>query len=898
LLSMTGNTALAQVARTKSAVQIADVAIDPAYREDPQRQKFVTLTGVRTIIAVPMLKDDEAIGVISIYRQEVRPFTDKQIELLTNFAAQAVIAIENARLLNELRNRTDDLSEALEQQTATSEVLKVISSSPGDLEPVFQAMLENATRICDAKFGTLWLREPDGMRAAAIHGAPPAWAEKYGSVYRPGPGTAMKQVLDTHAIVHVPDLRATSAYAAGEPVVVDTADLAGVRTLIAVPMVKDKELTGMIAIYRAEVRPFADKQIKLVQNFAAQAVIAIENTRLLNELRERTSDLSEALEQQTATSEVLKVISSSQGELEPVFQAMLENATRICEAKFGTLYLREGEGLRAVALHGAPLAFAEERQRHPVIYPLPTTLLGRTMATKRTGQIADVQDEADYAAASGGTGAQLAKLGGARSAVVVPMVRDDDPVGAIVIYRQEVRPFSDKQVELLTNFAAQAVIAIENTRLLNELRQSLQQQTATADVLKTISRSTFDLQAVLNTLVESAALLCESDQGIISRPIDEDIYKVEASYGLSAALTDELTRSPLKVGMGSVTGRTALTRATVHILDAQTDPDYELQTALKIGDYHTMLGVPLLREGNLVGVFGLARKTVRPFTEKQIELVTTFADQAVIAIENARLLNELRESLDRQTATADILRVIASTPEDSKRALDTIAETASRMFDVAHVNFRRLEGNVLRIVSSAGPTVVKVREVLPDLPLEPTDPVVRSFLDNRQSAVEDRRVTLANEHGEIARALRNLPGLPMRSQAFTPLSREGKAIGVMIVNRREVRPFQAHELDLMKGFADQAVIAIENARLLNELRQRTTDLTESLEQQTATSEVLRVISSSPGELEPVFQAMLEMPLAFAPLDSAYFFWLKEILTAWSRCITHHLHLLKRGDVSQ
>jgi len=194
--------------------------------------------------------------------------------------------------------------------------------------------------------------------------------------------------------------------------------------------------------------------------------------------------------------------------------------------------------------------------------------------------------------------------------------------------------------------------------------------------------------------------------------------------------------------------------------------------------------------------------------------------------------------------------------------------------------------------------VVKVREVLPDLPLEPTDPVVRSFLDNRQSAVEDRRVTLANEHGEIARALRNLPGLPMRSQAFTPLSREGKAIGVMIVNRREVRPFQEHELDLMKGFADQAVIAIENARLLNELRQRTTDLTESLEQQTATSEVLRVISSSPGELEPVFQAMLEMPLAFAPLDSAYFFWLKEILTAWSRCITHHLHLLKRGDVSQ
>jgi GAF domain-containing protein len=243
------------------------------------------------------------------------------------------------------------------------------------------------------------------------------------------------------------------------------------RASVAVPMLHEGKVVGAISIGKAETGPFSSRQIQLLTTFAAQAVIAIENARLLNELRQRTTDLTESLEQQTATSEVLRAISSSPGELEPVFQAMLENAVRICEAKFGTLYLRDGDGLRAVALHGAPLAFAEERQRRPVIFPGPTTLLGQTVATKRTGQIADIQDEANYALASGSTGAQLARLGGARTVVAVPMVKEDESVGAIVIYRQEVRPFSDKQVELLTNFANQAVIAIENTRLLNELRQ-------------------------------------------------------------------------------------------------------------------------------------------------------------------------------------------------------------------------------------------------------------------------------------------------------------------------------------------------------------------------------------------------------------------------------------------
>jgi GAF domain-containing protein len=449
-------------------LQTREVAHSADYAAEPIPGNAAKLGGARSTVAVPMLKDSELVGAIIIYRQEVRPFTDKQIELVKNFAAQAVIAIENTRLLNELRQRTADLSEALDQQTATSEVLRVISSSPSDLRPVFQSMLENSVRICEAKFGQMFLCEGDKVRAVAQLDVPAALVqedERRGA-FEPSPEGGLMRAIRTKKVIHIDDLMSEQP---SLPVV----KLGGARSYVAVPMLKESALVGVIVIYRQEVRPFTEKQVELLQNFAAQAVIAIENARLLNELRE-------SLEQQTATSEVLRVISSSPGELEPVFQAMLENARRICEAEFDILYRCEGDTLRTVAMHGAPQAFVEERRRNPLVRPPPQTALARAMATKQPVQIADVVNEPHYFdVPSGYSALLLAKLSGARTVLAVPMLKEDQLVGAFVIFRQEVRPFTDKQIELVKNFAAQAVIAIENARLLddlNKLNQQLEQR--------------------------------------------------------------------------------------------------------------------------------------------------------------------------------------------------------------------------------------------------------------------------------------------------------------------------------------------------------------------------------------------------------------------------------------
>jgi two-component system NtrC family sensor kinase len=821
--------------------------------------------GHRTSLSIPLLRGEEAIGSLTVRRNEVRPFTAKQIELAETFADQAVIAIENVRLFDEVQARTEDLRESLQQQTATADVLKVISRSTFDLKTVLQTLVESAARLCDADKATI-TRQKDGVfYRAESFGFSREFMDYLSDIPMvPERGSAAGRALLEGVAIHIPDVTVDPDYT-----FIEAQRLGDFRAVLGVPMLREGTPIGVLTLTRVDARPFTGKQIELVTTFADQAAIAIENVRLFEEVQAKTRDLSEALTYQTGSSNILSVIASSPTDVAPALKAIVDSACELCDAYDATVLLKDGDDLYFSAHHG-PIPIGLEK------WPINRNwAVGRSVVDRVPVHVSDFLSAE---ASEFPEGQEMSRRQGHRCVLSVPLLREGESVGAIAVRRLEANPFSDKQIALLQTFADQAVIAIENVRLFDEvnartedLRESLQQQTATADVLKVISRSTFDLPTVLQTLVESAARLCDADKTIITREKNGAFYRAEA-YGFSPEFREYVKDIPIEAERGSASGRALFEGRVVHIPDVKADPEYTLTEGQRLGGYRAVLAIPMLREGVPIGVLSMTRSEVRPFTDKQIELATTFADQAVIAIKNVLLFDEvqartreLSQSVEELRALGEVSQAVNSTV-DLETVLNTIVAKAAQLsrteagtiyvFDDTEQEFhlRATYGMDDAIIAEIRDRHIHIGETAIGEAVEQRIPIqIPDIQDDPNSAVLD----------VVVRA-------GFRALLIVPLLGADRTVGALVVRRKQPGEFPKHTVDLLQTFAAQSVLAIQNARLFEQVQERTKELSLSLEElRTAQDRLVQTQKlASLGQLTAGIAHEIKNPLNFVNNFSA------------------------------
>lgn len=729
----------------------------------------------------------------------------------------------------------DELKEAREQQAATAEILKVINASKGDPAPVFDAILEKTHSLCDLASGSLQLYEGGRVQTVAMRGYNDRWKDylregiKIDDTNRPSyESPVSRQIVDVRKLLEDTPSPIWRAFV----------EVGGFRTFLGLPLVKDGKAIGRIIAARYEVRPFTDRQIALLQGFADQAVIAIENTRQFNETQQ-------ALERQTATAEILKVIAGSPSDVQPVFDAIAASARRVVKGFSAVVTRVVGEEIHLAAFTAGSDA---GRLALTQMYPQPLSSSLAAAQVVRTGQLFLQSDtEADT-----GVTKELARARGFRSLLSVPMLHDGKAIGTINVTRAEPGGFAEGAISLMQTFAAQAVIAIENTRLFNETQEALERQTATADILKVIASSPDDVQPVFETVAERAMALLGAWSAIVL-PYDGEYLHFGAARGALPDTEDFIRRLyPARPSPEISHGRAIIERTVINTPDFQEDPSPRNRERARERGFRAGVTVPMLREGVPIGVIAVARQQAGAFTAKEIALLQTFADQAVIAVENARLFEEvqsrtrdLTEALAYQTGSSNVLRVIASSPTDIDPVLLAIVESARELCEADDAAVLLRDGESLRFREHSGPIPIRHDR----WPIGRNWTAGRAFVDQKPVHVRDM---LSEEGAEFpdARAMGQSTGANIRTVLSVPLLRGAESIGAILLRRAEVRPFQDKQIELLSTFADQAVIAIENARLFNETR-------EALEQQKASADILSVISKSVANPAPVFDKILD-----------------------------------------